>query len=92
MNHIGFQISHERTSRGLSQKDLAIKANITQQQLSKIENGAIGNMATLVKVLNALDLQISIKKNDSIVSWIMTDNDQFSNKEKDAEIIKKLIS
>jgi transcriptional regulator with XRE-family HTH domain len=92
MLHIGFQISRARAEMRLSQKELAIKANITQQQLSKIENGSIGNMATLVKVLNAVGLQICIKKNDSIVSWIMQDNDRGFNSERDAEIIKKLTS
>ncbi|MGD2093327.1 MAG: helix-turn-helix transcriptional regulator [Candidatus Aminicenantes bacterium] len=56
---IGFEISQKR--RGMSQKELAEKANITQQQISKIEAGMNCHLATLLKVCGALNLKIEIK-------------------------------
>jgi HTH-type transcriptional regulator / antitoxin HipB len=53
---IGLQIAEARVKSGLNQKELAGRARITQQQLSKIENGTNCNLATLLKVCRALDL------------------------------------
>jgi len=53
---IGLQIAEARTKSGLNQKELARMAHITQQQLSKIENGSNCNLATLLKVCRALSL------------------------------------
>jgi DNA-binding Xre family transcriptional regulator len=41
--------------------ELAEKANITQQQFSKIEAGMNCHLATLLKVCRALNLKIEIK-------------------------------
>ena len=59
MRKIGFEISKKR--RGMSQKELAEKANITQQQISKIEAGMNCHLATILKVCRALNLKIEIK-------------------------------
>ena len=60
---LSIQISKFREEKGISQKDLAVKAKITQQQLSKMENGVNCNMTTFLKVCAALDLKIDILPN-----------------------------
>lgn len=59
---IAVKILEERNKRGLTQKELAQKANITQQQLSKVENGINCTMTTFLKVCHALDIKIGLKK------------------------------
>ena len=52
---------HEiREQSGLSQNEVAKKAHVTQQQLSKIENGINCNIITLLKVCNALNVDLYI--------------------------------
>lgn len=58
---IGMEIAEARASAGISQKELARRADITQQQLSKIENGTNCNILTFLKVCRALGLGCSIK-------------------------------
>ena len=53
-------IIEAREKYGLTQKELAEKSRITQQQLSKIENGVNCNMLTFIKVSNALGLGITV--------------------------------
>ncbi|MCL2154950.1 MAG: helix-turn-helix transcriptional regulator [Leptospirales bacterium] len=59
---LGLIITETREKQGLSQRELAQKSHVTQQQLSKIENGANCNMLTFLKVSSALglDLKLSI--------------------------------
>lgn len=57
---LSLKILGTREQRGLSQKDVAQKANVTQQQLSKVENGINCNLTTFLKVCNALDLKIDL--------------------------------
>lgn len=45
------QIINYRIKHKISQKDLADKAGVTQQHISKIENGEFSNISTLEKVL-----------------------------------------
>ena len=59
--NISLELQTLREKKGLSQSDLAKKAHVTQQQLSKIENGINCNLTTFLKVCHALDLEISIK-------------------------------
>jgi len=60
MLSLAIKIAQARSNQGLSQVDLARKANVTQQQLSKIENGENCNMLTFLKVSKALNLQVKI--------------------------------
>jgi transcriptional regulator with XRE-family HTH domain len=70
--HLAVQISKSRESKGLTQAQLATRAHITQQQISKVEHaGSSGfNVNTLLKVCDALglDLTLSPKKSRSIVA------------------------
>ncbi len=57
---LSLKILGTRESKGLSQKEVAQKAKVTQQQLSKVENGINCNLTTFLKVCNALDLKIDL--------------------------------
>jgi DNA-binding XRE family transcriptional regulator len=56
--NLSMKIYNKRKKLGISQKDLAKKAFITQQQLSKIENGINCTMLTFIKVCKALKINI----------------------------------
>lgn len=54
-----------RLEKAMTQSDLAVKAGITQQQLSKLELGINCNLDTFIKVAIALGVDINIfKKGD----------------------------
>ena len=57
---LGYEISKAREQKGISQKELAQKSQITQQQLSKIENGVNCNLLTFIRVSSALGLDLTI--------------------------------
>jgi ribosome-binding protein aMBF1 (putative translation factor) len=57
---LGLRITEAREQKGLSQRELAKKSQVTQQQLSKIENGVNCNMLTFIKVSSALYLDLSL--------------------------------
>lgn len=57
---LAIKIAETRAAYHLTQKELASKANITQQQLSKVENGENCYMTTLLKIFRALDLDFSL--------------------------------
>ena len=50
----------ERIQRGLSQAALAKQLGVTQQQVSKLEDGDFDNLATLQKALTALGYQVKV--------------------------------
>ena len=58
---LSLQILQVRQHLGLSQEEVAKKANITQQQLSKLEHGANCNVSTLLKVCNALGVIVELE-------------------------------
>ena len=58
---LSLQILQVRQHLGLSQQEVAKKANITQQQLSKLEHGANCNVATFLKVCNALGVSVELE-------------------------------
>lgn len=58
---IALKIVSTRKELGLSQKALANKAQVTQQQISKIEGGLNCNMTTFLKVCNALGVKMDLE-------------------------------
>jgi len=56
---ISLEIHNIRENLGLTQSDVAKKAHITQQQLSKIENGENCNIITFLKVCKVLNLEFN---------------------------------
>jgi len=58
--NLSYTIVEAREKSGLTQKELAQKSHVTQQQLSKIENGINCNMLTFIKVSNALGLGLTL--------------------------------
>ena len=54
---IGMEITEARTKIGISQTELAKRARVTQQQISKIENGTNCNVLTLLRVCRVLSLR-----------------------------------
>ncbi len=57
---LAVEIAASREEMGLTQAQLAEKAHITQQQLSKIERGNFGNFLTIMKVVQALNKKIKL--------------------------------
>ena len=63
---IALKILEARREQNLSQAELANRAHITQQQLSRIENGMNFNIKTLLKLCDALDLSIDLKQRSDL--------------------------
>lgn len=59
---LSLKIVEARQQSGFSQKEIAQKAKVTQQQLSKIENGINCNLTTFLKVCTALDLKLDLEQ------------------------------
>jgi DNA-binding phage protein len=59
-----------RDKKGLTQSGLAKKSGITQQQLSRLENACSCNVRTLMKVCDALGLELALrpKRTDSAIT------------------------
>lgn len=84
---ISLFVARLRNKKKMNQAELAKKAGVTQQQLSKIENGLNCNVTTLMKVINALDSQLKIseaKKQDNLINesigWIKCELEQVTSK------------
>jgi transcriptional regulator with XRE-family HTH domain len=58
---LSLRLHATRESLGLSQQEVAKKAKISQQQLSKLENGANCNITTFLKVCDALGVKIELE-------------------------------
>lgn len=58
---IGIVVADARAKLGISQGDLARRAHVTQQQVSKIENGASYRVLSLLRVCRALRLRWSLQ-------------------------------
>lgn len=52
--HLGEQVRRARQREGLSQADLARKANVNRNSVSSLERGEGSSLATLIKVVRAL--------------------------------------
>ena len=59
---LSLKISDARQQKGLSQAEVARRAQITQQQLSRVENGINCNLSTFLKVCKALDLRVDLER------------------------------
>ncbi|MCL2557602.1 MAG: helix-turn-helix domain-containing protein [Treponema sp.] len=57
---LGLAIADARERRGMTQRELAQKCGVTQQQLSKIENGINCNLLTFIKASSALGLDLTV--------------------------------
>jgi len=59
---IAYDIHSARIEQGLSQKDLARKAGVTQQMVSRIETAAHANMSqsTICKIAGALGKDVGL--------------------------------
>ena len=62
LTELSLRIHHMREQLGLSQQEVARRAKITQQQLSKVENGINCNLTTFLKVCHALDLKVELER------------------------------
>ena len=59
---IGLEIAEARTKLGITQSELARRAHVTQQQVSKIENGVNCNVLTLLRVCRVLSLTCKVNR------------------------------
>lgn len=57
---LAIQVNQAREVLGLTQAEAARKANVTQQQMSRLENGVNCNMTTFLKVCRALELKLDL--------------------------------
>jgi transcriptional regulator with XRE-family HTH domain len=70
LSELGERIKTLRKERKLSQEELAKRAGISRNTLSKLENGYIANISivTFEKVLNILGYRIDIKQNNPFIN------------------------
>lgn len=59
---LAVKIAKERERKGISQTELASRARLTQQQVSRLESDANSNVMTLIKVCSALNITLNIGK------------------------------
>ncbi|AOY77398.1 helix-turn-helix domain-containing protein [Clostridium formicaceticum] len=63
------QVIKARKEMGLTQKELANKVGVTQQVISRFENEKNApTLDNLIKILDGLDLEISISKKKDYIS------------------------
>ena len=59
---MSLKLHEERKKAGVSQKALAEAAHLTQQQVSKVENGENCNILTYLKASRAIGLKLSFSR------------------------------
>ena len=59
---VSLKLNEERKKAGVSQKELAEAAHLTQQQVSKVENGENCNILTYLKASRAIGLKLSFSR------------------------------
>jgi HTH-type transcriptional regulator / antitoxin HipB len=59
---VSLQLQKARENAGLSQKEIAEAAHVTQQQVSKVENGTNCNILTYLKVSHAIGMKIGVSR------------------------------
>lgn len=57
---IGAQLRHARLNAGLTQQDVANRAGVSRQLVSRIENGLNGEISAFIAVASALDCRIGV--------------------------------
>ena len=58
---LALKVHSAREELGLSQQEVATRAKVTQQQLSRVENGVNCNISTFLKVCNALEIKLDLE-------------------------------
>jgi len=58
---LAVEIALAREDQGMSQSALASRARITQQQLSKVENARACKLETVMKVADALGMELTLR-------------------------------
>ncbi len=61
INEIANLIAEQRKKLGIEQKDMYLRIGMKQQQYQRIESGSDLKLSTLLRVLEGLDLELSIK-------------------------------
>ncbi len=61
LQRISYELHSFREKKGLSQERIAKKAHLTQQQVSKVENGINCNILTYLKACHAVGLKLELK-------------------------------
>ena len=59
---VSLRLHEARKKSGLSQKELARAAHLTQQQVSRVENGANCNIMTYLKAGKAIGLRLKLSR------------------------------
>ncbi len=65
MLDLSLKLLNARKKMGMTQQELANRAHITQQQLSKIESGMNCNLSTFLRVCHALQVTFKLYYDDS---------------------------
>lgn len=58
---MAYRLSEERRKQGISQRDAAREAHLTQQQFSRVEKGENCNIMTYLKACHAVGLRMELK-------------------------------
>ena len=58
---LALRLNKTREKNGKSQSDIAKEAHLTQQQLSKVENGVPCNIKTFIKACHANGYKLALK-------------------------------
>lgn len=64
LKEFGKFIKERRLKCGMTQSDVAEKANVTMRTIFNIESGQSVSLRTLIPVLRILDLQLTVYEND----------------------------
>lgn len=65
INEIANLITEQRKKLGIEQKDMYLRIGMKQQQYQRIESGSDLKLSTLLRVLEGLDLELSIRTKNS---------------------------
>lgn len=68
INKIANLITEQRKKLGIEQKDMYLRIGMKQQQYQRIESGSDLKLSTLLRVLEGLDLELSIRTKNSHVN------------------------